>query len=116
MNHADSLPPRTSLDSSRISYVTSPKSVSRDKGFGWPEATEEEETFEDVGLNDDVKPKKKGLFSRFGDTSSPAQTVSPKSSTLHIGFHFPGRKRGQSGGGAELGNMKGPASVEADAK
>lgn len=73
---------------------------------------EEEETFEDVGLNDDLKPKKKGLFSRFGDSSSPAQTVSPRSST----FHFPGRKRGQSGGGAELGNIKTPTPVETDVK
>lgn len=71
----------------------------------------EEETFEDVGLSDEVKPKKKGFLSRFGDSSNDAQQA--KSSTS-FGFHIPGRKRGQSGGGSELGSMKLPTTVTAD--
>ena len=64
----------------------------------------EEEAFEEVGLNDEVKPKKKGFLSRFGDSTNDAQ--SPKSSTSSFNFHIPGRKRGQSGVGAELGAVK----------
>jgi hypothetical protein len=73
----------------------------------------EEETFEDVGL-DEVKPKKKGFLSRFGDSSNDAQPTA-KSSTSSFGFHMPGRKRGQSGVGSELGSMKVPSSVTAAA-
>jgi hypothetical protein len=68
----------------------------------------EEETFEDVGLNDETKhpPKKKGLFARFGETSeSPTGADSTRPGSSHRGFHLPGRKRGQSGQGAELGHM-----------
>ena len=69
-----------------------------------------EEVFEEVGLNDEAKPRKKGLFSRFGDSSSDAQPSAAKPSTP-FGFHMPGRKRGQSGGGSELNAMKVPAPV-----
>lgn len=63
----------------------------------------EEETFEEVGLADeDVKPKKKGLFARFGDNSSD----STANNNRPLGFRLPGRKRGQSGQGAELGSFK----------
>lgn len=67
-----------------------------------------EEKFEDVGLNDETKPKRKGLFSRFGDSSD-----SPQSGTKSIpfGLHIPGRKRGQSGAGSELRSMKEPTPV-----
>lgn len=70
----------------------------------------EEEIFEEVGLNDETKPKKKGLFSRFGDSSSDAQSSGAKPSTP-FGFHMPGRKRGQSGGASELNAMKSPPPV-----
>ena len=73
--------------------------------------------FEDVGLDADAKPKedpkqqhakKRGIFSRFGDqnpdTVSPTDGSRPSSS--HRGFHLPGRKRGQSGQGAELGSIE----------
>jgi hypothetical protein len=65
-----------------------------------------EEGFEDVGLNDDIKPKKRGLFSRFGDSSETggANAATTNSSSGH-GFHIIGRKRGHSGHGAELRNM-----------
>lgn len=68
----------------------------------------EEEKFEDVGLNDEAKPKKKGIFARFGDSSDVAQSGNKSTS---FGFHIPGRKRGQSGGGSELSSMKGPTPV-----
>ena len=75
----------------------------------------EEECFEDVGLEDETKPKKKGLFSRLGDFSNDSQTSgsSPNTSSSHFGFHLPGRKRGQSNAGSELGAMKpGTTTVE----
>lgn len=64
----------------------------------------EEEAFEDVGLvDDDVKPKRRGLFSRFGDNSSEnTSNNNSRPSSSHLGFRLPGRKRGQSGQGAEL--------------
>lgn len=76
-----------------------------------PQPTDEE-AFEDVGLNDEAKQqpvKKRGIFARFGDSSetAPSQDGSRPSSS-HRGFHLPGRKRGQSGQGAELGNIEHP--------
>lgn len=52
----------------------------------------EEDKFEDVGLNDDddAKPKKRGIFSRFGDFSNDAGGIKQSS---HIGFHLPHRKK-----------------------
>jgi hypothetical protein len=72
----------------------------------------EEETFEEVGLNDEAKPKKKGFLSRFGDSFNEAQPANATKSTS-FGFHIPGRKRGQSGGASELGSMNGPTSSSA---
>ncbi|KAF2866766.1 hypothetical protein BDV95DRAFT_611441 [Massariosphaeria phaeospora] len=73
-----------------------------------------EEAFEDVGLNDDPKPqpqpqpaKKRGLFARFGDSSSSNHTDGKheeRPSTSHH-FNFTGRKRAQSGQGSELKDM-----------
>ncbi|KAL9580800.1 MAG: hypothetical protein Q9212_004279 [Teloschistes hypoglaucus] len=76
-----------------------------------PQPTDEE-AFEDVGLNDEAKQqpvKKRGIFARFGDNSetTPSQDGSRPGSS-HRGFHLPGRKRGQSGQGAELGNIEHP--------
>jgi len=75
-----------------------------------------EEGFEDVRLNDENKPpqpspqaRKKGFFSKFGDDQTPPQ--SPTSSTSR--FHLPGRKRGQSGQGAELRDMSRPVTSTA---
>ncbi len=65
-----------------------------------------EENFEDVGLNDEPKPqaqKKRGLFSRFGDnanTNANEKQEDRSASTHH--FSLTGRKRAESGGGAEL--------------
>lgn len=85
----------------------------RSTSFERPERMEEE-TFEDVGLNDDAKPKKKGIFARFGDSFNDTQQPANKSSTS-FGFHIPGRKRGQSGGGSELGAVKTPTTTVAPA-
>lgn len=80
----------------------------RSSGFEKPEAMEEE-TFEDVRLQDEAKPKKKSIFARFGDSSGDAQSGTKPSTSF--GFHIPGRKRGQSGGGSELSAIKAPTSA-----
>ncbi|KAL9071645.1 MAG: hypothetical protein Q9161_004070 [Pseudevernia consocians] len=101
---------RQSLDStmSRPS-----RSAVKSDSFSRPEpTTEDEEGFEDVGLNDEGKqpPKKKSIFARFGDNSeTPVTGDAPRPTSSHRGFHLPGRKRGQSvGQGAELGNIDRP--------
>ncbi|PLB39963.1 uncharacterized protein BDW47DRAFT_102007 [Aspergillus candidus] len=103
VSHSDALPSRTSLDS-RFSRMSSP---SLQHGSAKKPQTMEEEQFEEVELGaDDPKPKKRGIFSRFGDFNSDSQ--SSKSST----FYFPGRKREQSGAGAEMGAIQSPVSGE----
>ena len=68
-----------------------------------------------MGLNDDTKPKRKSIFSRFGDSvDPPSSEEGSRPSSSHRGFHLPGRKRGQSGQGAELGNITKPAPRETD--
>ncbi|KAI9825486.1 MAG: hypothetical protein M1826_006982 [Phylliscum demangeonii] len=69
----------------------------------------EEEAFEDVGLAEDVKPKKRSIFPRF-IAGSDAST-SAASAGYHHGFSFAGRKRGLSGQGAELHNIPRPVST-----
>ncbi len=84
-----------------------PRPAIKPNQFERPAPTDEE-GFEDVGLNDEKKepPKKKSIFSRFGDnTETPATGDAPRPNSSHRGFHLPGRKRGQSGQGAELGNI-----------
>lgn len=100
---------------------------------GPPTAVEEGdgEGFEEVGLNDDIsrqslpspqapappQPKKRGFFSKFSDHSQeigglpPVASPSPTSSRFSI---LPGRKRGQSGQGAELGHMERPRTATRD--
>jgi hypothetical protein len=68
----------------------------------------EEERFEDIGLGDDgVKPKRKSIFARFGDTptETPSSSHNSRPSSSHLGFRLPGRRRGHSGQGSELGNI-----------
>ncbi|KAJ9663792.1 hypothetical protein H2201_005513 [Coniosporium apollinis] len=72
-----------------------------------------EEGFEEVGLNDEVKPKRRGLFSRFGDSSEANSSPDTKPVSGHHSFHFTGRKRAQSGAGAELKSMPKPAGSHA---
>jgi len=73
-----------------------------------PVEAQPEDQFEDVGLNDEVsKPKKRSFFPRFGESSeaasAPAESTKPNSG--YYVSHLLGRKRGQSGQGAELGNV-----------
>jgi len=93
---------RQSLDS-RIPRL--PRSAIGERRFERQPPTAEE-GFEDVGLNDEqVKhPKKKGFFSKFGESSE--RNASPTGSR----FHITGRKRGQSGTGQELGNIERPGT------
>lgn len=71
----------------------------------------EESGFEDVGLNDEhaKQPRRRGLFARFGDSNHESRDQSPTTTTPTNNavsrFLKPGRKRGQSGQGSELGNM-----------
>lgn len=92
-----------------------PKSAVSHNALEKPGATQEE-GFEDVGLNDEAKPKKKSFLSRFGESASENPGASTDPTPLaHHGFHLPGitgRKRGQSGKGAELGNIERPGSRE----
>ncbi|CAI7588328.1 unnamed protein product [Penicillium glandicola] len=107
--HPDAGPSRTSLDS-RFSRLT--PSGTHSNSFTKSD-TMEEEVFEEVGLNDEAKPKKKGFLSRFGDSTNDAQPSGPRSSTSSFNFHIPGRKRAQSGVGSELGSVKVTTSAPA---
>ncbi|KAJ4342457.1 hypothetical protein N0V87_001076 [Didymella glomerata] len=70
-----------------------------------------EEGFEDVGLNDEPKPapKKRGIFSRFGDNSNADNKTEERPSSGHH-FSLTGRKRAESGKGEELKPMGRPST------
>jgi len=95
-------PTRQSLDSRRILHSESSRPSFQDRRIDRPHEPVEE-GFEEVGLNDETKPKKRSIFSRFGDSDSSAP-VAPdaRPASNHHNFLFTGRKRGQSGQGAEL--------------
>ena len=78
--------------------------------FKKPQSTEEEAGFEEVELQDEPKPKKKSFLSRFGESSSDSPGTTGDASKSHFGLHLPGRRRGQSGQGAELGHIERPGS------
>jgi len=104
--HADSYTSRTSLDS-RTFHLSRP--ALNGQTFDKPEPVRDED-FDDVKLNDEAakaQPKKKSFLSRFSETSNDAVAES-KDGKHH--FHFPGRRRGQSGSGSELGEVKRPGS------
>ncbi|KAJ9205896.1 hypothetical protein DTO164E3_1149 [Paecilomyces variotii] len=107
VSQVDTLPSRTSLDS-RFSRITS-RSAINGSTFDRPQSMEEER-FEDVVLGDDVKPRKKGIFSRIGETLSetPSTTNNSRPSSSYLGF-LPGRKRTHSGQGSELGSVNAQA-------
>lgn len=108
-------PTRQSLDSARFPRL--PRSAwDRKQVPDHPPV--EESGFEDVGLHDETNKhnkeahpqhRKRGLFSRLGDSNNERQTPSPSGQT-ESGFSrfLPGRKRGQSGQGAELGSIERP--------
>lgn len=82
------------------------------------ESSEEDESFEDVRLNDDNKqqthqlppqPRKRGFFAKFSDHNQETGGVSPLASPSPTASRFsilPSRKRAQSGQGAELGSVE----------
>ena len=106
--------PRASLDSR--TFQPSPRkstNLQRPPPVPLAPAMREEEGFEHVGLNDDPKPltqqapppKKRGFLSRLTDSSNNDQATPGATSGQDSKWHFGGRKRGQSGQGAELGSM-----------
>lgn len=112
----DTAPPRQSLDS-RFPRLPYHRSSLAERRPAVP-TTAEESNFEDVGLNDENKhpnqPKKRGFFSKFASDENDAApyvngSASPTSPPQqHAGIAsrlLGGRKRGQSGQGAELGVM-----------
>lgn len=113
--------PRASLDSRTFqSFQSSPrKSTNLQRPAPvpiHPPMREEEADFEDVGLNDDPKPtqapapKKRGFLSRLTDSSNDSQAAPGATPGQQENkWHFGGRKRGQSGQGAELGSMPQPS-------
>jgi hypothetical protein len=67
-----------------------------------------EEGFEEVGLNDEPKlqpQKKRGLFARFGDNNHADEKKQEDRPQSSHHFSLTGRKRAESGGGAELKPM-----------
>ena len=102
--------PRQSLDSARFPRL--PRSSINERRFEREPPTPEE-GFEDVGLNDEQKAhppqphsRRRGFFSKFGGVHQ--ENTGPTTPSTGSRFPFPGRKRGQSGQGAELGQIERP--------
>ncbi|RFU78045.1 hypothetical protein TARUN_4201 [Trichoderma arundinaceum] len=92
------VPARQSLDSARFARL--PRSAINRNMEQLPTA---EENFEDVGLDDQKQqPRKRGFFSKLTET----QEKDASAQTGVSRFLMPGRKRAQSGQGAELGTME----------
>ena len=100
---------RGSLDSARFARL--PRSAA-DRKLERPTSTVEE-AFEDVGLDDQKhhphqqpaqQTRKRNFFSKFSDGQERDATTQGTVSR----FLNPGRKRGQSGQGSELGTMDHP--------
>jgi len=109
----DSFNSRASMDSRPASRFPTRSTLSSTT-FERPPA-EEEPAFEDVKLNEDAsrqpEPKKKSFLSRFGDTNGEAVHPAPvKEEGKHHFSFLPGRRRGQSGTGNELGEVPRPQS------
>ena len=110
----DSNTPRQSLD---LRNPRQPRSAINGSSTFEPPKSTDEEGFEDVGLNDETRlpPKKRGIFARFGDNSENQATgEAGRPNSSHGRFHLPGRKRGQSGQGAELGHIDRPKNEEGE--
>lgn len=102
--------PRQSLDSARFPRL--PRSSINERRFDRQPPTAEE-NFEDVGLNDDQKhqqPKKRGFFAKFGGEHNETTATSTPPPTITTSRFFT-RKRGQSGQGAELGQIERPRTA-----
>ncbi|KAI9728656.1 MAG: hypothetical protein M1828_002762 [Chrysothrix sp. TS-e1954] len=111
---------RQSLDARQLRM---PVAAYKEKHINPPEA-QPEDRFEDVGLDDNAtaatsstatKPRKQGIFSRFGHSSSASDShingitnldgTQQRPTSSHFGGQLFGRRRGTSGQGAELGSM-----------
>lgn len=103
---------RASLDSRTFLPPPPRTSNSYNRPLQVPQ-TQEEDRFEDINIDDPKPvqpPKKRGILSRIvdgGDHSDHAAAARPTSSQENKSawHHFGGRKRGQSGQGAELGSI-----------
>ncbi|KAI2635202.1 hypothetical protein GGS21DRAFT_517529 [Xylaria nigripes] len=103
-------PPRQSLDSVLLNRI--PRSSVRNRNFE-KELPTAEEDFEDVGLNDDQKlngqqSKRKSFFAKFSET----QDYNTHGLGEGLSRFIPGRKRAQSGQGAELSAVERPKSSQ----
>ena len=104
--------PRQSLDSARFPRLPRP---SNERRFECEPPTPEE-GFEDVGLSDEHKQlqppqphsRRRGFFSKFGGEHQEGTGTAAPSAISR--FPFPGRKRGQSGQGSELGHIERPST------
>ncbi|KUI63266.1 hypothetical protein VP1G_10412 [Cytospora mali] len=126
----DPFPTRRSMDSARFSRMPRQRLFERDFPTTITPEEAEGEGFEDVGLNDD-KPqsqqqappqqsKKRGFFAKFSDNNSNSSSsnqenahssaASPTPMTSRFSI-LPGRKRGHSGQGAELGYVERPRTA-----
>lgn len=100
--------PRSSLDSR--TFLGPPRhsnSFRRPLEVPGTQQEEDPEPLEDVAL-DDPKPqgqKKKSMFSRLIDSDSHPERPATQDGGKTSWHHFGGRKRGQSGQGAELGQI-----------
>ncbi|OAL50467.1 hypothetical protein IQ07DRAFT_427170 [Pyrenochaeta sp. DS3sAY3a] len=113
--------PRQSLDARRSADTrrsldvrrsrATPRSSMQQSRNSESQAEVPEEAFEDVGLNDEPKPqpKKRGLFSRFGDNTHANEKQEERPTSSHH-FSLTGRKRAESGGGAEMKPMARPST------
>jgi hypothetical protein len=111
--------PSTEAMQSASTPDLSPKIIHVNPPSALPEDPTDEaaDKFEEVGLNDAIKPKRHGIFARFsGNTGSPATAdaqhteTRPSSGGGMMSHSFFGRKRGASGIGSELNSMSRPGA------
>ena len=93
-----------------------PRSSIRDRSFFDREPPTPEESFEEVGLNDEQQkqnqqPKKKGFFAKFSDAQE-STNLHLHSQGMSMARFIPGRKRAQSGQGSELAPMERPQTPQ----
>ena len=102
------MPTRQSLDSARFPRL--PRSAI-DRRMMERQPPTAEEGFEDVGLDDHKQPpRKRGFFSKFGDSQDKDGQLAEPSPVSR--FLMPVRKRGHSGQGSELGAMDRPQTAD----
>lgn len=99
---------RQSLDSARFPRHPQHRPINRKFE---KEPPTPEESFEDVGLDDQKQqPRKRGFFSKLTETQDKDAAGTTGQQTMSR-FLMGGRKRGQSGQGAELGAMEQPKTA-----